>query len=64
MQSGGASEEEVAVLKRQKHDLEMKLKDQVGLLFEQRSLWRFTFYVASGGLSSLLNGVGKKVRMF
>lgn len=26
---GGASEEEVSALKRQKHDLEMRLKDQV-----------------------------------
>ena len=29
LQTGGASEEEVTSLKRQKHDLEMRLKEQV-----------------------------------
>jgi hypothetical protein len=32
---GGASEEEVSSLKRQKHDLEMRLKDQVNIFFFQ-----------------------------
>ena len=35
---GGASEEEVSSLKRQKHDLEMRLKDQVNIFFFQKNV--------------------------
>ena len=36
---GGASEEEVSSLKRQKHDLEMRLKDQVNIFFKKNIYW-------------------------
>ena len=36
---GGASEEEVSSLKRQKHDLEMRLKDQVNIFFFQKIVY-------------------------
>jgi hypothetical protein len=36
MNLGGASDEEVSSLKRQKHDLELKLKDQVDTDWAQR----------------------------
>ena len=41
MQDGGASEDEVRQLKKQKHELEMRLKDQVIPIIPIKSLIQF-----------------------
>ena len=38
LNTGGATDEEVAAIKRQKHELELRLKDQVGSVSTMESL--------------------------